>query len=1305
MASLPHFDPRGEPSTLSTRWRQWKRGFNLYLVSKNVTQDARKVALLLHTAGLEFQDLYYTLVSEEDNKSYSECLEILDGYFIPKSHVTFERHKFRSMQQDTHETMDQFVSRLRMQGKMCEFEDCDEMIRDQIIEKCRDPELRRKFLEKTGTVTLTDLLSISRVQESVESQLKAMDINKSQDSSQNVNMVRKRNFRKKKPSVKQDSHSRIKRCYRCNEIGHFAKDPTCKAKNNKCTKCGYIGHFPLCCKTKAKRFSQTKKAYQVTDCNDQGACADVSHSDTEHAFTVNSVKSSAAFIDLCVGGIPLSSVMIDSGASCNIIDSKAWSYLKRNKVKAVSRLTDKKLFAYGQSEPIPTLGLFEAKIQCSKTNSECIAEVTVIKGEGQSLLCKDTAEKLNLLRVGPPNDIAYSLTTEGNDVDIKRSYPEVFDGVGCLKNYKVHLHIDKNVTPIAQPVRRLPYGLREKVDTKLDELLNKGIIEQVPDIPTTWVSPLVVIPKANGDVRICVDMRKANEALSRERFPIPTIEDVLLDLNGSTVYSKLDIKEAFHQLKLDEPSREITTFICHRGLFRYTSLFYGVSSAPEKYQKVMSDILRGLNGVANICDDLVVHGKDLAEHDKNLFALLDRLKEKGLTLNANKCQFRISKLSFFGHNLGKDGIATSEEKISALVNMLPPQNVSEVKSFLGLAQYSAKFIPNFAHEAEPLRKLTRKDEKFIWGKEQEHAFEKLKELITKSETLAYFDQNSPTRIVCDAGPTSLGAVLTQLHSNSWRVISYASRSLTPVERKYSQTEKESLAIVWAVERFNLYVFGRQFEIETDCRALEFLHSPRSKPSARIERWILRLQGYDYNVVYRPGKSNIADCLSRLTPRANNVNTSFDIARIIAVESMPKALSPRTVERESEADPELTLIRDCIISGNWKNCKLPAYLAVKDELCVLGKLVLRGDRIVIPKSLQETVLNIAHEGHPGIVRMKSRLRTKVWFPKLDIGAERIVRKCRSCQVLGPLAPPEPMQRAVPPSGAWQDLAVDLLGPMPTGEQLLVLVDYYSRYFEVVIMHKVTSSTIIKALNPIFARFGYPFSLKSDNAKVFVSDEFEQYLCEHGIAHVTSPSLFPQANGEIERQNRQLLKAIKASAIEGRRWQDDLFSFLLMQRTTPHASTGKTPAFLMFGRELKTKLPELRKEKDMSDEEVRDRDYQNKLAGKLYADDKRGAVEKEIEVGQKVLLQNTKKGKLEPNFEIEPYTVLNKQGHEVTIQSKDGVTYQRDSSAVKPFINDEQQDTPLSINSDDENAMTRINRPQRERRKPTRFNDYV
>ena len=1004
--------------------------------------------------------------------------------------------------------------------------------------------------------------------------------------------------------------------------------------------------------------------------------------------------------------------MIDSGSTCNLIDYEIWNYLKEQRIDCESVKCDKKLFAYGHKEPINVAGTFVTEIFCEVNGEKCVAEFTVIKDRGKSLLGKKTAEQLKILRVGP-EETTYTVADEGRDSDIREEFADIFTGVGKLKDYKLKLHVDENVTPVAQPVRRLPFGLRDKVDDKLNDLLEKGIIEELPEAtPTRWVSPLVVVPKADGkDIRVCVDMRRANKAIVRERHPIPTLQEVLYDINGATVFSKIDLKWGFHQIELEEDSRDITTFVTHRGLYRYRRLMFGITSAPEKYQKIVSDVLAGCSGVANIADDLIIYGTDSIEHDLNLRKVLERLREKGLTLNGDKCQFRMQSLTFFGHDLSSGGIAPSEEKVAALINARPPQNVSEVRSFVQLAQFSAEFIPNFAQIADPLRQLLRKGQSFFWGSEQQKSYEKLKELMTSAKAFAYFRNDSKTRIVADAGPGGIGAVLLQLHGDQWRAVSYASRNLSEVERRYAQTEKEALALVWACERFHIYVYGREFELETDHKPLECIFGKTSKPSARIERWVLRLQCFNFKVVYRPGKTNIADALSRLN-QANPKDLSSeieDIVRFVMNESTSVALTPRLIERESENDPELSSVRHYIKTGDWSQCKMPKYLCVKNELCSIGKLVLRGDRIVIPQLLRRKVLELAHEGHQGIVKTKTRLRTKVWWPKMDADAEKLCKSCHACQLVGCFPAPEPMQRTEPPTAPWQEVAIDLMGPMPTGESLLVVVDYYSIYFEVVVMRSTTSHKVIVALMEMFAIYGFPHSLKSDNGPQFVSDEFETFLQTCGIEHGKSPPLWPQANGEVERQNRTLLKALKVAQAEGKRWQDELPSFLLAYRTTPHTSTGATPAFLMFGRELKSKLPELRSHAKLLDESTRDHDWEQKLQHKSYADEKRCAGSSSVKPGDKVLLRSTKStGKLATHFESEPYTVVTKEGNEVMIQSEEGSTFRRDSSFVKPYNapeSGEPSGTSEPSELENQRDVTATARPSRITRLPDKFKDFV
>ena len=336
------------------------------------------------------------------------------------------------------------------------------------------------------------------------------------------------------------------------------------------------------------------------------------------------------------------------------------------------------------------------------------AEVLVIKGRGMSLLGKITATELGVLKVG----LNIAMVTSKAD-SLKQQYPEIFEGVGKLKNKQVSL----DIYPTAQPYRRIPFNLRGKIRDKTTELLNLGIVEPVEG-PLPWVNPVVIVPKNNGETRLCVDTRQANQAIMRSRYPIPTVDEVLHTMNGSKVFSKLDLKWGYHQLELGSESREITNFATPDGFFRYKRLLFGVCSASEQYQHEIASALAGIEGVQNISDDIVLHGPDTETHNRRLRQTIERLQECGLTLNAEKCLFNTDRLVVMGMLLSEKGIGPTADRVKAVLEVEEPKSVSDVRSFLGLANYSSLFIPHFATLSEPLRRLTRKETPFEFGPEQ-----------------------------------------------------------------------------------------------------------------------------------------------------------------------------------------------------------------------------------------------------------------------------------------------------------------------------------------------------------------------------------------------------------------------------------------------------------------------------------------------------------------------------------------------------------------------------------------------------------
>ncbi|XP_015779025.1 PREDICTED: uncharacterized protein K02A2.6-like [Acropora digitifera] len=731
---------------------------------------------MLHTARLSVQDIFFTLDEGTGENKYLKAKDALDKYFKPQANVPYERLCFREMSQLPSGTVKQFGTRLRQKAQSCEFGDAaavDEQIRDQVISKCLSHNIRRKLLEKGKILTLQQLREIARVMEGSEKQARKIE-----SAANEVNRVSVDSNGKGDPRV--DGKQSTVRCFCCGNVGHRANDKVCPARGKRCRKCNNLGHFVKVCKTKLKT-SEGKKGGKDRRVRQVGVGVDETD-DSEYAFGVlggaDNPDNGEIFVQ--IGGVQVT-MIIDSGASCNVLDRNLWEYLKANKVRCASSRATKKLYSYGNKQPLQVAGTFTADVTVGNRVLNEV-EFVVIESEGHALLGRETAISLGVLQLGPQiNSLQLSTHGENRGPNILDKFPGCCEGIGKLKDFQLKIPIDAEVQPVAQPIRRVPYHLRDKLTNKLKELFELDIIEKVSG-PSTWLSPVVVVLKPTGDIHLCVDMRQANMAVKRERYPIPTIDKVLQDLNQSKFFSKLDLNSAYHQIELAPESRDITTFGTHDGLYRYKRLMFGISCAPEMNQKVIRQVLQDCEGAHNILDDVIVHATTEEEHDHRFENVVKMLSSKGLTLNRNKCQFKMPHLEFMGHVLSARGIGPADVKVNAVVEAREPKNAAEVRSFLGL--FTACFIPDLSTVSAPLRQLTKNGEPFVWDHEEQQSFDELKKRLASAEILGYFDKNAQTKVIADASPVGLGAVLVQQQGEELRVISYASCSLSDTELDY-----------------------------------------------------------------------------------------------------------------------------------------------------------------------------------------------------------------------------------------------------------------------------------------------------------------------------------------------------------------------------------------------------------------------------------------------------------------------------------------------------------------------------------------
>lgn len=1253
---VSNFNPIGDNSSLAQRWKRWLRGFEVYSSAAGCTDDKQKRQLLLHSAGPEVQDIFDTLTATGED--YETARDKLTEYFTPRKNVPYHRHLFRQEHQNEGETVAQFVTRLRQVSADCEFGDqTNDFIRDQVIDKCLSKSLRTKLLAERD-LKLDKLLDIAQAKEASEAQSASFSV---QDKAFSTRLNKHKpkgspTAGRQKTAGKPDKKNQKNgKCSRCGIPGHHADECRC-SKNITCFKCRRVGHFAKMCRSEK---ANSTKAEEIEEENE-------SESESDYGFCIDA-GSKLKTVNVEINGVKLD-MIIDSGATCNIINSETKKKLKHAGVKFEK--SNKTIQPYC-SKPIKASVQTTVIITHKGESSE--AEIICLEGDSPPLLGRKTAEALHVLAL----DKLYLVEEEIKELE--KRYPGVTKGIGKFKGETVKLHVDKSVPPVARKQIRIPFHLRNKVDKELDRLLKEDIIEEACG-PTEWVSPVVIVekPKNPNEVRICVDMREANKAILRTRHVTPTMEELVCTLRDAKTFSKVDLRAGYHQLILDPSSRDITTFATHRGLFRYKRLIFGVNAAAEIFQHTIQTVIADIDGAFNVSDDIIIFGRDKDSHDRALENVLRRLHESGLTINAQKCELGTSKVTFFGHVFSGEGISPDPDKVKALQESKTPVNASAVRSFLGMAQYSSRFIPRFSTLTEPLRNLTKKQTDWQWTEIEENAFSDIKCALTENATTAYFDPNKKTTIYVDASPVGIAGILTQ----NDRAIVYASRSLTSVESRYSQTEREALAVVWACERFNVYINGAPITVVTDHQPLLNIWNKPNPKSLRVLRWGLRLQPYAIDLQYKAGKHNPADFMSRSPISEMKCSREQRVAEeyinFVIRDSKPKAITESIVRTETSNDRTLQVVIALTTTGQWDEIAmykdselvnydaLQSFRSVQDELTVSrsieGDVLLRGTRLVIPQSLQRQTVDLAHEGHQGITKTKSLIRSKVWFPFIDKMVEETISKCIPCEANTNRQIFEPLNMSRLPHGPWLKLSIDFCGPTPTGDYLLVIVDEFSRYPIVYVVRNTSAETIMPLLDQTFAMFGYPETIKSDNGPPYQSYVWKKFLEERGIQCRRITPLWPQANAQAENFNKPLMKAIRAAIVAGENWKKALTEFLRVYRSTPHSTTLFSPYRLMFGRDPKTKLPEIcdQSGKHPDDETVRSRDDEQKQRMKEYADAKRHAKEMSVEKGDIVMIKQKRENKTQTIRNPQPLTVSKTKGSMVTARYPDGKEITRNKS---------------------------------------------
>lgn len=749
-------------------------------------------------------------------------------------------------------------------------------------------------------------------------------------------------------------------------------------------------------------------------------------------------------------------------------------------------------------------------------------------------------------------DIGPNRTTE-----VKQKICEVieenyanFKGEIKTLNYEMNIDVE-NSTPIFSRPRRLSYAEKNKLMDIIKGLAEEGIIRPSD---SEYASPIVLVKKKSGDIRMCVDYRALNKVTKRDNYPIPLIDDCIDYLANKDIFSLLDLKSGFHQVGVEKSSIKYTSFVTPDGQWEYTKMPFGLKNAPSVFQRYINKIFRDFidQGLIKVyLDDLLIGTKTIEKHLELLGQILKRVSEYGLKLQMKKCKFAWDEIEYLGFVASGDGIRPGREKTLAIEKFPVPKNAKEVHSFIGLCGYFRRFAKNFSTIAHPLQNLVKQDVQFNFNEECERSFEEMKRILMNPPTLAIYDPRNDTELHTDASALGFGAVLLQKQSdNKWHPIAYFSKTTTDDEKKLHSYVLETLAIYYALERFRIYLEGIDFTVVTDCNSL--VQAINKKEVHRsIGKWICEFMNYNFMVKHRNGVNmGHVDALSRMPMVAAVDPTDIDV-QLIALQSVDPILSDLKSKLEKKSDSSYEL-SDGIIFKKGRDGDLRFY---------------------VPKEMELEVVRTIHEkcGHFGVTKTFDYLKKNYWFPEMRRIIEKFIKNCIKCIIYSdPTRKTQVTLHSIPKTPLpFDTLHLDHFGPLPSitskKKHILVVTDAFTKHTKLYPVNATSAKEVICALEKYFEYYDRPRRMISDRGSCFTSGEFSNFVTKMNIQHIQTATCAPQANGQVERVNR-VIKAMLGkltTPIDNSDWVKKLKDVQFAINNTVSRSTGESPNILLFG----------------------------------------------------------------------------------------------------------------------------------------------
>ena len=786
----------------------------------------------------------------------------------------------------------------------------------------------------------------------------------------------------------------------------------------------------------------------------------------------------------------------------------------------------------------------------------------IVDLDGKILLDKITNIKVPGKIIHQSETSVHTILKEHPMYDVLKKYPDILKPMSFKETPKhsIHHYIETTGSPVHAKTRPLPPDRYSKAKDEFKNMLEMGICRPSK---SAWSSPLHVVPKKDGHIRPCGDYRALNAITKPDRYPIPRVQDFTYLLGNKNVFSKIDIRKAYHNVLINPSDIEKTAITTPFGLYEFTRMTFGLRNAAQTFQRFMNNtVLSGLEFLFCYADDIILASQDENEHKKHLEQVFQRLNEFGITINLEKCKFNCSKLEFLGYDVTKQGIKPLESKVQAIIDYPKPQTVDKLRKFLGMLNFYRLHMPKAVENQRILYKYIEKAKRndktpIVWSPEADEAFQQCKLSLQNAVTLSYPLANTHIALFADASNDCVGAVLQQNVNGNWKPLGYFSKKLSPTQQKYSTYDRELLAVYLAMQYFRHLFEGQELIIFTDHKPLTFafkkLNSSSNKELPRRTRQLLFISEFTTDIRYVKGKENIvADSLSRI--ESIDCPSTIDFSEVALTQS-----------RDSELEQ--------ILSSSHERLEFKKILLPNSDYPLYCEISNGTIKPYLPEKFRRIAFDSIHAiSHPGIRTSRAMMRSRYFWKGLNKDVGLWAKTCVQCQrakihrhTISDVGKFVSMNR-------FEHIHADIVGPLPTSQDgyryCLTIIDRVTGWPEAFPLKEITADVIAKVIyEGWITRFGCPMKVTTDQGRQFESKLFTQLMRYLGIQKIRTTPYHPQSNGAIERWHRSLKASLKARLDSNKSWVDELPTVLLGLRAAPRSDTNVSAAQMVYGQSIK------------------------------------------------------------------------------------------------------------------------------------------